>query len=123
MKTKWWDCSNPYYFVDQYDQPISEEEAKERIKMSRKEELEKQLAEAKKAEQALIEKIADCMNLPDNRKAQWYNAVVPLLKRVVEEQIKGVKTEGGWPTIHRQIGEKCFKELLGENWQELLDKV
>lgn len=74
--------------------------------MSKESDLEKQLAELKQSKAFLLNKLDECMRLPDKAKAAMWDAVTPLIKVVVENKIKG----GSWD--RRDLGEIVLGKIL-----------
>ena len=90
--------------------------------MGREQDLERQMAECRKAKEALIAKTGECMGLPDNAKAKMWNAVAPFIKSAVEAKIK----DGTWPEsseFRNLIYDKVMLSMLGEGYNDLLVKL
>ena len=89
--------------------------------MSKEAELERQLSELRKAKEAVLSKIDECMRLPDSRKATMWNEIVPLLKSAIEKRILGAVWDGR--SISEVVLDKALKALLGPDAQSLLEKL
>ncbi len=92
--------------------------------MGKEQDLEKQLAECRKAKNALIDKIADCMQRPDTVKATLFNAVAPMVKARIEERIN--QPAGGdvnLTTLRENVFDKTMEALLGTDWKVNLERV
>ena len=79
--------------------------------MGRLEDLQRQFQEAKKAQEAILSKSDECMRWDHNKKAQVYDAVVPLIKSAVEAKIRSGKLD--WNDLNKVVTEKLIKELFG----------
>ena len=90
--------------------------------MSKKADLEKSLKDLKEAEEKLIGKIGECMNLPPPVKAKFYDDVVPLLRKVVEDKLK-TSTFPDRRELADIVFDKVMKSAFGEDVFLWLEKV
>lgn len=88
--------------------------------MSRESDLERQLAEYRAAKKAILEKLDDAMRLPDNRKAEMWNTVVPILKSALESRIE---RGGDWNAREVQlvVWQKVMLSLFDVDYEKKLD--
>ena len=90
--------------------------------MGREQELERQLKETRAAKTAIIERIADCMNKPDNQKAVMWNTVAPRIQAAVERKLK----DGSWPesnVFRGLVYDGAMEAVLGKEFADLLAKL
>ena len=90
--------------------------------MSKEQDLEKQLIELRKSKTFVVDKLDECMRLPDKAKAAMWNSIAPTIKLAVDNQIKtGTKLD------HRELAEvvfdKAVKAVLGEDAFSHLEKL
>ena len=89
--------------------------------MSKESELEKQLAELKKSKQIVLDKLDECMRLPDKAKAVMWDEVAPIVKAVFENKIKGQGFD------RREVAEivfdKTIKAVIGPDAAAHLEKL
>ncbi len=89
--------------------------------MGRLKELEEKLAEAKRAQQAVLDKIGECLSVPVTTKAKMWDAVVPFIKTACQHCIDS----GGWnqQELKEVVFEKAMKAVLGEDAFSHLEKI
>lgn len=89
--------------------------------MGKRQELERQLEAAKKAENALLNKLDECMTLPDQAKAKIYDKVVPFLRAHVKSKID----TGVWEIreVQIQVTDALVKAVFGEDALDNLNRV
>ena len=89
--------------------------------MSKESDLERQLADLKKSKAFVLDKLDECMRLPDKVKAVMWDEVVPIIKAVFENKIKGQ------PFDRREVAEivfdKAIKAVIGPDVGAHLEKL
>ena len=92
--------------------------------MSREKKLEEELKELRRAKEALLSRVSDCMNLTEKQKAELYDDVVPIVRSFVERIVKGETSYSTGEAGTKQIVfEKLMVRLFSEDWLSLLGKV
>lgn len=91
--------------------------------MGRKEDLQRQLEELTKAQNAILNKTADCMQVGDKAKVGFYDSVVPLLRTLVESKIKNGKWSDDYREMTDSVFKKCLTSVFGGDVLENLEKV
>jgi len=81
--------------------------------MGKRQDLEEQLSKLKQAEEIILERIDNSMKLPDAKKKELWDGVVPILTSALSSRIKG----GVWnqAEIKQIVLEKCLKVVFGED--------
>lgn len=88
---------------------------------TKQQQLEKQLEEIKKAQEALLGKIDDCMRLPDVEKKKMWDAVAPFLKTAIMNKINNGQLD--MRELQQVVFEKAVKAMCGEDALENIDRL
>ena len=89
--------------------------------MSKESDLERQLAELKKSKAFVLDKLDECMRLPDKAKAVMWDSIAPIIKSIVENKIKGSSYDRR--ELAEVVLEKALKCVLGEDAITHLEKL
>lgn len=90
--------------------------------MTREQQLEQELAEYRKAKNALLDKVDDAGKRSDKEKIQLWDDAVALSKAWVERLLAGKDDFPANPPL-TAIGQKALDAILGSDAPELLKKV
>lgn len=90
--------------------------------MSREQELERLLAEYRAAKMQTLDTLDECMRLPDNRMAEMWRSVAPILKAAVEGTVER-RAEWNQRQLERLVFEKVAASVLGPEWEKNLEKL
>lgn len=90
--------------------------------MSKEEELQRQLDDYRKAKTAVLDRLDECLTLPDNRKKAMFDNVAPVLKSAWEAKVER-NAEFNLRDLQTIVYEKAMAALLGDDWKKNVEAI